>query len=424
MESLDKKLAINGGTPARKRSDPPMYPGGNLIDEEEERSVLETLRSKRLFRYYGPNEGPSKVEEFEQAFREFMGARYALAVTSGTAALVCGLQAVGIGPGDEVIIPAFTWIATASAVLAVGGVPVLAEVDRSLTLDPQDVEAKINAHTRAIIPVHMRGVPCKMDEILTIARSHQLKVVEDAAQADGASYHGRRLGSLGDVGCYSLQFNKIITSGEGGMVVTNQENIWQRAIMYHDVVGGLRNHLPDEQILWGINFRMPELLAAVMLVQLRRLDGLLEAMRARKRMLVNGLDDIARRKGVQFQEIPDPDGDASVAFIFFAEDSPSADRIAEAIEAENIGTWRLYKPDDIDYHVYRHWTPIIHQRTWTPGGGPWRWAKRPIQYSPDECPRSLDWLGRAVHLDVYPLLTNLDMEETIEGITKVLEALA
>jgi 8-amino-3,8-dideoxy-alpha-D-manno-octulosonate transaminase len=419
-----QKLAIDGGTPAKQRRNPPMYPGGMMIGEEEEQAVLEVLRSKRLFRYYGPEAGPSKVDELEAQFAVTTGTRHALAVTSGTASLICGLQGIGVGPGDEVILPAFTWIASAAAVLAVGGVPVVAEVDETLTLDPADVEAKITPYTKAIMPVHMRGLPCRMDELMAVARKHGLKVLEDTAQADGGSYFGRRLGSIGDVGCFSLQFNKILTSGEGGMVITNDDEVWQRALMYHDVVGGVRNKFPHEEIIWGINFRMPELLAAVMLVQLQRLDGLLMRMRERKRMLSAGVADVAKRKGITVSPVVDPAGDASVAFIFFTDSPQSAARVGEALEAENIGVWNLYRPDHSDYHVYAHWEPILEKRTWTPEGGPWRWAHRDITYTKEMCPRSLDLLGRAVHLDVNPLWTNEDVEETVEGVNRVLEAMA
>ncbi len=395
-----------------------------MINQEEERAVLEVLRSKRLFRYYGPYEGPSKVDELERDFAAHMGTRYALAVTSGTAALICGLQGIGIGPGDEVIVPAYTWIASPASVLAVGGVPVIAEVDETLTLDPADVEAKITPHTKAIMPVHIRGAPCRMEELLDVAQRYGLKVIEDTAQADGGSYKGRRLGSLGDVGCFSLQLNKIITSGEGGMVITDDEGVWKRALMFHDVIGGLRNDFPTDEILWGVNFRMPELLAAVMLVQLRRLDGLLASMRQRKRMLKAGIEEVAQQKGVTFREITDPEGDTAIALIFFVDSPTTAARVADALRAENIGAGVLYHPDRTDYHIYAHWEPIIHQRTWTPEGGPWRWARREVRYSTDMCPRTLDLLGRAVHLNVNPLLTNEDVEETIEGINRVLNALA
>jgi dTDP-4-amino-4,6-dideoxygalactose transaminase len=419
-----RTLAIHGGAPARQRGFPPMYPGGMAIGQEEEDLVLQVLRSKRLFRYYGPEPGPSLVDQLEREFAIHHGSRHSLAVTSGTAALICGLQGIGIGPGDEVIVPAYTWIASASAVLAAGGIPVLAEVDASLTLDPADVEAKITPYTRAIMAVHMRGAACRMDELLAIAKRHHLRVIEDAAQANGASYHGRRLGALGDVGCFSLQFNKIITSGEGGMVMTDSDEVWKRAVMWHDVIGGLRNNFPAEEILWGANYRMPELLAAVMLAQLHRLDGLLDAMRARKRMLKAGMEGIAAQRGVTFRDLPDPDGDAAIALVFFLPDAAKAERVAAALRAENIGAGTMYHPDRSDYHVYSHWTPIIEQRTWTPQGGPWRWAHREIKYTREMCPTTLDLLGRAVHLDVSPLLTNEDVEETLEGVNSVLEQLA
>jgi 8-amino-3,8-dideoxy-alpha-D-manno-octulosonate transaminase len=420
----DDRLAVDGGTPARRRPDPPMYPGGMLIDREEEQAVLEVMRAKRLFRYYGPQEGPSKAAELESAFAAKMGARHALAVTSGTAALICGLQGIGVGPGDEVILPAYTWIASAEAVLAVGGVPVLAEVDETLSLDPQDAETRITPYTKAIMPVHMRGAPCRMDELMAVARRHGLKVIEDVAQADGASFQGDRLGSIGDVGCFSLQFNKIITSGEGGMVITDDENVWKRAVMYHDVSGGRRYHFPAPEILWGINFRMPELLAAVALVQLGRLDGLIDAMRARKRMLRAGIEPVARRKGISFRASADPEGDAAVALILIVDSPPTAARVTEALRAEHIGASVLYHPDRVDYHIYAHWQPVMDQRPWTPNGGPWRWAQREIRYTPDMCPRTLDLLARAVHMDVNPLLTNEDVEETIEGVNRVLNTLA
>ncbi len=422
--SESDKLAIQGGKPAKRNPDPPMYPGGMMVGEEEEKAVLEVLRSKRLFRYYGPDQGPSKASQLEEAFAKHMGVKHALAVTSGTAALMCGLQGIGIGPGDEVIVPAYTWIASPGSIVALGGIPVVAEVDESLTLDPEDVERKITPYTKAIMPVHMRGAPSRMDALMEVARRHGLKVLEDTAQADGGSFKGKRLGSIGDVGIFSLQFNKIITSGEGGMVISNDDQIWVRAAMFHDVAGGQRNNVPENEIIWGINFRMPELLAAVMLVQLTRLEGLLESMRARKRMLMAGMADVARRKGIEFQRSNDPDGDAAVALIFFLDSPATAARVSEALEAENIGAGVIYHPDRRDYHLYPHWTPIMAQRTWTPQGGPWRWAQREIKYTPDMCPRSLELLGRAVHLDVSPLLTNEDVEETVEGLNKVLNALA
>lgn len=414
-------LAIDGGKPTKQRPDPPMFPGGMSIDVEEEAAVLEVLRAKRLFRYYGPGEAPSKVAALEESFAEKKGAKYSVAVTSGTAALTCGLHGIGIGPGDEVILPAYTWIASAAAVVAAGGIPIIAEVDETLLLDPADVERKITPQTKAIMPVHMRGAPCRMDAIMAVAKQHGLKVIEDVAQANGASYQGQACGTFGDVGCFSLQFNKIITAGEGGMVITNDEQIWKRTNMYHDVIGALNHDFGRDELICGVNYRMPELLAAVSLVQLNRLDGLLDDMRARKKMLKAGMTEVAQRKGITFRELTDPAGDAAIALIFFMDSAEEAQQTAKALCAENIGASTLYQRDSLDYHVYAHWVPILEQRTWTPDGGPWRWAKREISYDHDMCPRSLDLLGRAVHLNVSPLLTNEDVEETIEGLNRVLE---
>jgi 8-amino-3,8-dideoxy-alpha-D-manno-octulosonate transaminase len=417
-------LAIRGGKPARAQMDSTVYPGGMLIGSEEERAVVEVIRSKRLFRYYGPDSGSSKAEQLEVAFARYAGAKHVLAVTSCTAALVCGLQGVGVGPGDEVIVPAYTWVASAAAVLAVGAVPVVAEVDDSLTLDPLDVENRITLNTKAILAVHMRGVPVQMDRILAIAEHHALKVIEDVAQANGGSFQGKKLGTLGDVGCFSLQFNKIITSGEGGLVVTNQYPVWQRAIMLHDPVAGMRNGFPEDEILWGVNYRMAELTAAVALVQLQRLDGLLACLRARKQMLVAGLTPYLADKGLAFQRLPDPTGDNAIALILLAKDRPQALRLSQALKAENINASVIYHPEVVDYHIYTHWAPIVNHRSWNECDEPWRSAHQIPAYGPEVCPRSLDLLGRTLHLTINPHCTNQDFEETLEGFAKVISLLA
>jgi len=401
-----------------------MFPGGMLIGQEEEDAVLEVLRSKRLYRYYGPQAGPSKAAELERSFSAVMNSQYSQAVTSGTAALICALRGVGVGAGDEVIVPGYAWIACAAAVLGVNAVPVIAEIDESLTLDPADVERKITPYTKAIMAVHMRGAQARLDELLAIAKKNNLKVVEDVAQAMGGSYKGRRLGTLGDVGGYSLQFNKIITCGEGGMVTTNDETVWKRVAMLQDPVGARRNNLPEDEAVWGINFRMGEMAAAVALVQLRRLDGLLAELRGRKQILKSGLETISQRRRIRSRDIPDPHGDAAIALVFFLDQPELASKVVTGLQAENISASLLYHPQKVDATVYPFWTPIMQQRTWTPEDNPWRLAKRPIDYQSDMCPHTLDILGRAVHLNVNPLLSNEDLEETLEGLNRVLQAYA
>jgi dTDP-4-amino-4,6-dideoxygalactose transaminase len=270
----------------------------------------------------------------------------------------------------------------------------------------------------------MRGVPCSMDEIMAFARAHNLKVIEDAAQADGASYQGQRLGTFGDAGCFSLQFNKIITAGEGGMVITNNESIYQRAMMYHDVIGGLRNNLPAEQILWGVNYRMPELLAAVALAQLDKLDPLLDTMRAYKAALQTAIQPAAEARGITLQHIPDPQGDAGIALILFARDPAHAKALSQAISAENVEAYCLYDPAEIDYHVYTHWTPIVEQRAWNAANQPWAAAPRPVDYSPSACPRTLDLLSRTVHIDVNPLYSPSEIELVADVIENALQSVS
>lgn len=423
MTKQSEKLAIDGGTPARQRPNPSMYPGGNAIGAEEEQAVIDVIRSKRLFRYYGPEEGPSQVAAFEEEFAAHMGAQKSVAVTSGTAAILCALAGIGVGPGDEVIVPAYTWIASASAAVLMGAIPVIAEVDESLTLDPADVERKITPRTKAIIPVHMRGVAACMDELTAVAQKHDLRIIEDVAQADGGSFHGRRLGSIGDAGCFSLQFNKIITCGEGGVIITSDDEIYKRAVMFHDVVGGQRNNIPPEQILLGMNFRMPELSGAVARVQLSRLDGLLDTMRGYKQRIKSGIETSLQQAGGRFRALPDAEGDTAIALIFFLPTADQAQYAAKALRAEGIGAGTMYGPNRDDYHVYPAWSPILEQRTWSAEGGPWRWSD-PVEYNKDMCPRTLDLLSRAIQLDVNPLFTDEDIDEIVAGLNKVLGAIA
>ena len=417
------KLAMDGGPRAIKHPLPPMYPGGMRIGVEEEQAVLDVLRSKRLFRFYGPYSGGSKVDEFEKAFAAYMKTGHAVAVSSGSASLVCGLAALGIGPGDEVIIPAYTWIASAGAVMAVGAVPILAEIDQSLTLDVADVASKITSRTKAIMPVHMRGAPCQMHRIAGLAQSRGVKVLEDVAQAAGGSFCGKLLGSIGDVGAFSFQFNKIITCGEGGIAITNDAELYQRIVMYHDVVGGLRNGIAKEKILNGQNFRMAELQGAIMLVQLCRLDGLLTDLRRRKATLKYAIQEMAGRKGVSFRTLNDEFGDTATSLVFFAPTALHAFRIALALNAEGVNAFVMYQPAHVDYHVYAHWIPVMEKHTWSENGGPWRWHGGDVKYSRDMCPRSLDLLSRAVHLDISPDMTVLNVEELAGAILKVFDAM-
>lgn len=422
MESthVTRRLALDGGEPAIKHPLPPMFPGGLRIGSEEEDAVLATLRSKRLFRYYGPTAGPSQAEQLEVDFANRMGVKHAIGVTCGSSALLCALMGIGVGPGDEVIIPAYTWIASATAVIAVGAVPVIAEIDDSLMLDPVDAERKITSLTKAIIAVHMRGAPCDMDALSAVAQRHGVKLVEDVAQACGGSFGGRQLGTIGDVGAFSFQFNKIITAGEGGMVTTNDDTIRERVLQCQDVAAWTRYKLPEDQSLPGTNHRLSELHAAVLGVQLGRLDGILSDMRDRKTRIKLGIDATIRQYNLSYRTLNDPEGDTAVAIIVSLPTAGIARSITAALGAEGLKSMVLYRPDVTDLHVACHWDAILGQRTWTDKGGPWRWHEGTLDYRKDAWPRSTDLLGRSVQINVSPDLTSEQVDEVIEGVNKVI----
>ena len=424
--STRSALAVHGGEPAIRQPLPPMFPGGMRIGREEEDAVLDVLRSKRLFRYYGPGKSSSRVEALEHAIEGVIGVSHCVAVSAGMAAIMAGLAAVGVGPGDEVIVPSYTWIASPAAVIALGGVPVIAEIDESLTLDPADVRARISPRTKAILAVHMRGAPSRMDALMALATEHGIPVIEDVAQAMGGRFGGRRLGGIGDVGAFSLQFNKIITAGEGGLVITNNDRFHERIVMYTDVAGalrGLRSEQPVSELHVGVNLRMAELLGAVALVQLDRLDSLIAAMRANKARICNAIRDAAKARGVQFRKLNDPDGDTGIAIILLFPTVSQAAFATEALAAEGADPLLLYQPDKPDFHVSAHWAPIMTQQTWSEHGGPWRWHSPDFRYDPQDCPRSLDLLGRAIQLHVSPDLTLGQCDELALAVTKVLAAM-
>jgi dTDP-4-amino-4,6-dideoxygalactose transaminase len=412
-----------------------MFPGALRIGAEEEAAAVEAvrdvIRSKRLFRFYGvaPSLRASKVRELENAFARRVGSAHGLAVNSGTSALVCALAGLGIGPGDEVVVPAYTWISTATAVLAVGAVPIVAEVDDSLTIDPADVERKLSSHAKAVVAVHMRGAPAQMDRLADVARAQRLHVIEDVAQAAGGSFRGRALGAIGAAGAFSFQISKIMTAGEGGMLTTSEAELHRRAAMYHDSAAPPHTGVSADEWLPGLNLRMSELQAAVLLVQLERLDGVLADLRARKRKLRSLLADRLGDR-IAFRRLNDPDGDTGIALVFFAPEAPAAERVVAALADENVPASRLYQEgrhlphDYVDLHAYEAWAPLLNKRAWAPGASPWDRHPRDVEYRRDGCPVTMDLLRRAVHVDVSPELRDEQVEQMASAIGDAVERLA
>src|SRR5688500_8213343 len=265
MTTLSKadQLAIDGGTPVRDKP----FPKWPVWDESDEHAVLETLRSGR----WGSSGGGARVEEFSAKFAAYQDAKHGVAVTNGTAALEVALRAAEIGPLDEVIIPPYTFVATATAVLALGAIPVFCDIrEDTMLIDAEDAARKVTPRTKAIVAVHIGGQPCDMDAVLALAKKHGLRVIEDAAQAHGGAWKGTQVGALGDAGTVSFQSSKNVTAGEGGMVVTNDGALAERAWSIANV-GRIRQGAWYQHELMGWNLRLTEMQGALLLSQFARL---------------------------------------------------------------------------------------------------------------------------------------------------------
>ena len=416
-------LAIDGGAPVR--AEPmPRERGVAYVGAEERQAVSDVLGARSLFRYYG-HDLQRKVEQFERRFATLLNVRHAVGVSSGTAALRTALAALDVGPGDEVIVPAVTFIASVNAVVVQGAVPVFAEVDESFTLDPRSVEEHIGPRTKAIMPVHLMGAACAMDRIMGPARDRRIRVVEDCAQACGAEYRGRPVGTWGDAGAFSFQLDKNITSGEGGIVVTDDDAVFQRANQYQDQggqftlgTGGAREH--EGEPLIGENLRLNEIAGAILGVQLGRLEAMRTAARRARDLVLEG---IASLPAVKLRPVPDRDGEFPTAVGFYLEDAELAARVARAITAEGVPARKVYggKP------VYA--TPsILEQRTISSTGRPFTdplYLERgpKMEYRMGMCPRSEDYLSRCVVVGISPLMTDHDADDTVAAISKVVKAL-
>lgn len=373
------------------------------MGQQEIDAVSAVLRSKQLFRYRGGENG--EVDQVEKAMVRMMGCQYALAVTSGTGALICGLVGMGVGPGDEVIVPAYTWLASAGAILSVGAIPVLAEVDETLTLDPKDFESRITPRTKVVIPVHMGGRPSDMDRIKAVADRHGIRILEDACQAIGGSYKGRRLASIGDAGAFSFNQFKIITCGEGGALLTSQRQLFERALYYHDMGCTFRGHAGDmsEPPFLGNTFRMNEVLGAILRIQFARLDGILAALRERRDWILQ--EARASRAPVTISPSADLAGDCGVNATFIFKTAQERQQIASRAAALNK-TCSLGSPIDSGLHVYTNWTVLLErQGGHHPAMNPFLMAanqggRHPI--TAESCPRTLDILARTGAIGISP----------------------
>ena len=380
--------------PIWQRPEGRLNSGSSMLGEEEVEEVLAVIRSGCLSRDYGPD-SQQAVLRFEQGIAESLGVEYALGVTSGTAALKVALAAAGVGPGHEVIMPCCTFISSASSAMSLGAVPVFAEIDTSLAIDPDDIEHRITERTRAILPVHLYGVPCQMDRITEIAKRHSLKVIENCALSCGTTYQGKCIGAWGDMGAISLQIVKVITAGEGGVVTSSDPVLYERAVRFHDL-GGYRQQtrlqnieLTQEEFL-GEVYRMPELVGAVAVQQLAKLGTITSTLRSIYRRYREGVAGI---EGLTVQPVNDADGALATRWGLVFDDAETCTRFSDAIRTAGLSPGLMYGGTPIYLKP-----SVLNQTTWVPEANPLASPlyKGDVRYHEGLCPRSEDIMKRVL----------------------------
>lgn len=397
--------------------------GSAAIAEQEEQAALETLRSRNLFRYYGddPDNPPTRVSELEKTAAAWIGTEYALAVSSGTAALEIALAAISVGPGDEVIVPAWSWLSCVTAIVRMGALPVLAEIDDSLNIDPNEIRRLKTDNTRAVLVVHYQGVAADMERI--IINSHQLGlfVIEDCAEAPGTRYLGRPVGAWGDVAIYSFQHNKPMTAGEGGLLVTRDIRTYERAVRMHDL-GQFRPYHqaitpPQEPAFSGANYRMSELTASIALVQLNKV----EAIKAHCRIIQQKIrDKVGELPGITWRTIPDPAGDFGFEMYFYLDDANRVEAFQTTLDAREVnclprtGTYPQYYREN-----------ILTARAHHPAASPFRDLKPwpALGYRAEDFPVTEDLTRRFIALPIGWKYTQEDATHIAQSLRAVHEEL-
>jgi 8-amino-3,8-dideoxy-alpha-D-manno-octulosonate transaminase len=399
------------------------WPGSYYIGEEEIDAVTKVLLARSPYRFYGHDlqHYADKVEEF---FRKRLGRKNAVLVNSGTAALTVAMMAADIGPGDEVLLPGYLWVACLSAVVRAGAIPRLVDIDDTYTMDPDDLERKINSRTKVVLIVHMSGACGNIERIVEICKRHKVTLIEDSAQANGASFHGKPLGSFGDMAIYSFQYNKNVTAGEGGLVVSDDETLGAKAWAYHDV-GYSRNaagrvDLNGPVQTWGNCLHMSEVAAALLYAQVQKLDLITASMRARNQQLYKGLAQIP---GVTPRHVIDPAGDSGPFVLIALPNGEIAQKLVDMTRARGVrpGPWGIGNIRMIDWglHIYYNNVSLIEKRGVNSAGRPWsdplnEFAKD-IDYHKGTLPQMDDLIERSILITVPPSMT----EETANRIIDI-----
>lgn len=396
-------------------------PGFEIFGDEERRQVQDVLDTGVLFRYGfdGARQGHWKARTFERELAQRIGVAHCHLCSSGTAALSIALAACGVGAGDEVIVPPFTFVATFEAVLTAGAVPVFAEIDETLCLDPHAIEACLTPRTKAVLVVHMCGAMARIDEIQSLCDRKGLVLIEDSCQSVGASYQGRALGTFGHMGCYSFDPVKTITCGEGGAVVTDDAQRYNLAHAFadhgHDHIGNDRG--AEGHPIIGYNYRISELNAAVGLAQLRKLDTILQTQRAHKAALRTAMAGFSH---IRFRHLPDEAGDSATFLSFMLPDEERARQTARALNEAGVdGCFYWY---DNNWHYLRQWHHLKQMQVA---------AKLPAQlydycpnYSRVALPRSEAIMARTLSMQVKLSWSAGQLETRIASTRQVLEKMA
>lgn len=396
-------------------------PGYEIIDDDEQKEIMEVLSRKILHRYDfdKEREGVYKVAEFEKQFAKYCGSKHAHAVSSGTAALRVALAALGISPGDEVITQGFTFVATFESILDAGAIPVFAEIDDTLCLDPNDLENKITPRTKAIMPVHMCGGQARIEEIIEKAGKHHIPVIEDTAQSCGARVKGKSLGTFGQMGTFSFDPVKTLTTGEGGMILTDDRDLYIRASEYHDHG---HDHNPnvgrglEKRSFIGVNYRMMELQGAMGLAQLRKLDKIiLFRQRENKARIKEALSQIDQ---ITFRHMPDPEGDSATFIIFLLPTSEKAKAFNQVMADEGVGTVYWYENT---WHYYERWEHLLEGKSLLRSGYPFKTesGEDRFNFKGLKLPKTSALMSRAITLPI-----SIHMDEKIPGIIKAIEKAA
>jgi 8-amino-3,8-dideoxy-alpha-D-manno-octulosonate transaminase len=398
------------------------WPGSYFIGEEEIDAVSKVLLARSPYRFYGHNvqHYADKVEDF---FRQRLGRKHAVLVTSGTTALSTAMLTADVGPGDEVLLPGYMWVACVSAVVRCGAIPRLVDIDDTYTMNPDDLERKISPRTKAVLLVHMSGACGDIERIVEICKRRGVLLIEDVAQANGASFGGKPLGSFGDIAIYSFQYNKNITAGEGGLVVSDDDALGAKAWAYHDV-GYARNAAGRVDMsgaiqTWGQCVHMSEVAAAVLYAQTQKLDMITGKMRARNHQLYQGIGAIA---GAQVRRVIDPQGDSGPFVLIRWQSREIAQAMTERTRAAGVkpGPWGVGNIHMVDWglHIYYNNVSLVEKRPVNSAGRPWsdplNQFHSEIDYGKGALPQMDDLIDRSILITVPPSLTE-------EGANRIIE---